>query len=135
MPLLSQTFAPIGAATSCRQRRRRLVPPTATRAARPLGRLWGINQPIEAAFSRGCQFGNGGLDELHFSKALPVRTVKENAVAIRFPDRRNPNLPRTVQAEMDAARLAPAHENLLGHRERTALEMSVVAKGCVNIVT
>jgi hypothetical protein len=70
---------------------------------------------------------------LGLEKTLSSRAVKQNLVAIGFPDRRKLGCPGTVQAEILAARLSIPHESPFCHAECPDLKLILVANGCVDV--
>ena len=74
-------------------------------------------------------------DETGFLVSLAVRSVKEDGVAIGFPDRGDFDAARTVNAKVDAAGLSIAKQDPFGHFERVFDQLFMMAKGFVDVTT
>ena len=57
------------------------------------------------------------VDELRFAHALAAGTVKQNGVAVGFPDRGQFDAARSVEAKENAARPARPDEQVFRHSE------------------
>jgi hypothetical protein len=92
-------------------------------------------KPALARFSRGGTLQGEGLAQLRFQEPLSSTIVKQDLVAIGFPDRREPGGPGAVQAEVNTAGLFTPLENPFCHRERSFLELAMFAKGCMDVIS
>lgn len=70
-----------------------------------------------------------------FEHPVSRRAVEQDRVAVRLPDRRQPDAPRPMQAKEDAARLLAANEDSLGDLEGRGLKFVLIANGLVDKVS
>ena len=68
-------------------------------------------------------------------KALSRRAVKQDRVALSFPNCREFDRPRAMEAEVDSAGPVAANENSLGKRKGADFKLIVLAKDCVDVVS
>jgi hypothetical protein len=66
-------------------------------------------------------------------KSLSGGTVKQDRIAIGFPNGSNFYRPRSVQAKEDAARLAASHQNAFRHTEGAEFQLVVLTQYFVDI--
>src|SRR5689334_4558790 len=66
-------------------------------------------------------------------KSLTRGAVKQNSVAIGFPNGRHLDRSRPMQAEEDAAGTIAAHQNSLRHLKSAKLQLIVLTKNFVDI--
>jgi hypothetical protein len=73
------------------------------------------------------------LDELRFANALAAGAVKQDGIAVGFPDRSQLYAAGTVEAKKDAARLSAANQDSLRNLKGIDLEFILLANGGVDI--
>src|SRR5688500_10475464 len=75
-----------------------------------------------------------GLDQPGLEHPLARRAVKQDRVAVGFPDRRELDAPRPVQAEENAARPLAADQDPLADFKSSGLQLILVADRLVHVV-
>jgi hypothetical protein len=74
-------------------------------------------------------------DHLGFPEPLAAGTVKQNRIAIRFPNRREAQRARSMQAKVNAAGSATPYQNLFGEGEIIYFELVLFAECFANKLT
>lgn len=86
--------------------------------------------------SAGRLFDDAGwCNHLGFSEPLAAGTVKQNRIAIRFPNRREAQRARSMQAKVNAAGSATPHQHLFGEGEIIYFELVLFAECFANKLT
>jgi hypothetical protein len=82
-----------------------------------------------------CDAGSerNGLLELHAQLPLAARTIEQDRVPLALPNRCQLDAPRSMQAEVNATRAAPAEQNPFCHVEGPDLELILFAYSSVHV--
>ena len=76
-----------------------------------------------------------GVNELNFQLSFSRRAVKQNAVPIRLPNRRQPHAPRPLHAKEHAARSLAADQDSLGDLKGLGFELVLIANRLVDVTS